>query len=175
MINNKVRFITTTAMIASLYTAMALAIPVLSFSQVQIRFAEVLCLLPLISKKSIYGLVLGCFITNFVGAMMGVNLLGYMDAIIGTFATFLAAVLTYKFKDIRWFGLPVLASLMPVVINGVIIGLELAYVFMPDTILLGTLINGAYVAAGEFVAVTIIGLFVYRLLEEKKLLDRFRF
>jgi len=175
MKNNRVRFITTTAMIAALYTAMSFAIPALSFSQIQIRFAEILCLLPLISKKSIYGLVLGCFITNLLGAMLGINILGYIDAIIGTFATFLAAILTYKFKNIRWFKLPILSSLMPVIVNGFIIGFELAFVFMPNNILLGTLLNGAYVAIGEFVAVTIIGLFVYNMLEERKLLDKFKF
>jgi uncharacterized membrane protein len=175
MINNKVRFITTTAMIAALYTAMSFAIPALSFSQIQIRFAEILCLLPLISKKSIYGLVLGCFLTNLLGAMLGINLLGYLDAIIGTFATFIAAYMTYKFRNIRWFRLPILSSLMPVIFNGLIIGFELAFVFMPKNILLGTIINGSYVAIGEFVAVTIIGLFVYRMLEERKLIEKFKF
>lgn len=175
MTNNRVRFITTTAMIAAVYTAMALALPILSFSQIQIRFAEVLCLLPLISKRSIYGLVLGCFITNLLGAMMGLNILGYLDAIVGTSATLIAALLTYRFRNIRWFGLPVLSSLMPVVINGLIIGTELAFVFMPETLALGIMINAAYVAAGEFIAVTIIGLTVYKMLENRNLLDKFRF
>lgn len=175
MTNNRVRFITTTAMIAAVYTAMALALPILSFSQIQIRFAEILCLLPLLSKRSIYGLVLGCFITNLLGAMMGINILGYLDAIVGTSATLFAALLTYQFRNVKWFGLPVLSSLMPVLMNGIIIGAELAFVFMPETLLLGWAINGLYVAAGEFIAVTVIGLTVYKMLENRNLLDRFRF
>ena len=52
---------------------------------------------------------------------------------------------------------------MPVVFNFVIVGLELAVLFMPDNIVLGTLINGSYVAIGELIAV-VLGYFLVRAL-----------
>jgi uncharacterized membrane protein len=42
---------------------------------------------------------------------------------------------------------------MPVVFNFVIVGAELAYLFMPDNFFAGLLINGASVALGEIIAV----------------------
>ena len=92
--------LTNIAMIASVYTVVSLVLAPISFGNIQIRIAEGLVLLPLLSKHSIYGVVLGCFLTNLIGALMGVNILGFLDVFIGTFATLIAAYLTYHLKDI---------------------------------------------------------------------------
>ena len=168
MRQNNLRFMTTTAIIAALYTAISLAIPLLQFSQIQVRFAEILCLLPILSKRSIWGIVLGCFLTNLAGAFLAINPLGYYDAIIGTAATLIACVLTYRFRNIKFHNLPLLSALMPVFINAIIIGLELAYCFMPNQIILGWLINGLFVGLGEFIACVVIGLPVFKLLSNNK-------
>lgn len=113
------------AMIAALYSTVSLVLAPFSFGNIQVRVAEGLTLLPLISPLAIFGLTLGCFITNFVGVIMGANILGMMDVFIGTFATLIAALLTYKLRNITVKGFPFLSSLMPIVINAIIIGQNL--------------------------------------------------
>ena len=101
---------------------------------------------------------------------MGVNPTGFIDAIVGTIATFGAAYCTWLLKDKKIFGIPVLAALMPVVFNFFIVGLELAYLFMPNDIIMGTLINGAWVAIGEVISV-IFGYFLVQALQKTKLFE----
>ena len=79
--NRKINDFTLNIMIAAIYAVASLIIPVLSFGPLQIRFAEILCLLPLFNRKYIIGVTLGCFITNLIGAMIGVNILGYADVL----------------------------------------------------------------------------------------------
>lgn len=150
---------TKVAMIAAIYTVLTVVFAPLSFGPFQVRFAEGLTLLPLVYAPSIYGVTLGCFISNLIGAMTGANILGYYDAIFGTLATFLAAVLTYKLRDKKVFGFPLLSFLMPVVFNFVVIGYSLALALMPENIWNGTLIFGTEVAVGEVISL-IIGWFV---------------
>ncbi|MCI5722487.1 MAG: QueT transporter family protein [Erysipelotrichaceae bacterium] len=161
---------TRVAMIAAVYTVVSLLLAPFSYGNVQVRIAEALTLLPLIYKPSIWGVTLGCFLTNLIGAMMGVNPTGFIDAIVGTIATFGAAYCTWLLKDKKIFGIPVLAALMPVVFNFFIVGLELAYLFMPNDIIMGTLINGAWVAIGEVISV-IFGYFLVQALQKTKLFE----
>lgn len=158
------------AMIAAIYTVLCFVpgLSLIAFGQIQVRIAEALTLLPLLDKRSIWGVTLGCFLANLLGAVFGLNPTGILDCIFGTAATFLAAVCTYRLKDVRIAGIPVPACLMPVIFNFFIVGAELAYLFMPDNLILGTLINGAYVAVGELIAV-IIGYFMIRALEKTEL------
>ena len=52
--------------------------------------------------------------------------------------------------------------MMPVVFNAVIVGAMLSYVIMPDNFMMGLLINGLQVGIGEFIAVVILGLIIYK-------------
>lgn len=158
------------AMIAAVYTVVSLFLAPFSFSNIQVRIAEALTLLPLIYKPSIVGLTAGCFLTNLIGAMTGVNPTGMIDSVIGTAATLLAATCTYKLRDRKLKGIPVLAILMPVIFNFVFVGAELGYLFFPDNVILGSLICGAEVAVGELIAV-FIGWFLIRALSKTKLFE----
>ena len=135
------------AMIAAIYTALSLALAPLSYGNIQVRIAEALTLLPLIYQPAIWGVTLGCFLTNLIGAIMGFNPTGMIDAVIGTTATLLAALCTYKFRDRKVGKVPVLSILMPVIFNFFFIGAELGYLLFPDNLLMGSLICGAEVAA----------------------------
>lgn len=160
------------ALIAAIYTALCFVpgLSLISFGQIQVRIAEALTLLPLIDKKSIWGVTLGCFLANLIGAMTGLNPTGLIDAAVGTLATFLAAVCTYRFRDVLTFGIPLLSCLMPVIFNFFFVGCELAVLFMPDNVLLGTLINGSYVAIGELIAVT-AGWFMIKALKKTEIFN----
>lgn len=153
------------AMIAAVYTVVSLFLAPFSFSNIQVRIAEALTLLPLIYKPSIAGLTIGCFLTNLIGAMTGVNPTGMIDAVVGTAATFLAAVCTYQLRDHKVKGIPVLAILMPVIFNFVFVGIELGVLFFPDNVVIGSLICGAEVAVGELISV-IVGWFLLQALSK---------
>lgn len=159
------------AMIAAVYTVTSLALAPFSFSNIQVRIAESLTMLPLIYKNGIWGVTLGCFLTNLIGAMTGVNPTGYLDAVIGTLATLIAAVITYRCHARKTGRLPLISMLAPVVINFVFVGAELAVLLMPDHILQGTLIFGAEVAVGEIIAV-IIGWILVEALQKTKVFDK---
>lgn len=158
------------AMIAAIYTVVSLALAPITYGNIQIRIAEALTILPLIYKPSIYGVTLGCFLTNLIGAMMGVNPTGMIDAVIGTLATFLAAVCTYALRDKTVKDIPVWSILMPVIFNFFFVGAELSFLFFEGNRMLGLLIMGTEVAIGELVSV-IVGWFLTRVLKRHKIFD----
>ena len=141
------------AMIAAVYTVVSLALAPISYGNIQVRIAEALTILPLLYKPSIYGVTLGCFLTNLLGAFMGVNPTGFIDAIIGTLATFLAAECTYMLKDKTVKGFPLWSVLMPVIFNFFFVGAELAVLYFEGNVVLGTLIMGGEVAVGALISV----------------------
>lgn len=163
--------ITKVAMIAAVYTVLTLVLAPISYGSLQVRISEALTMLPLIYSPSIYGVTLGCFLSNLIGAMTGVNATGYIDAVVGTLATFLAAYCTWKLKDIKVGKLPIAAMLMPVVWNFFFVGAELGFLFMPDNFLLGTVINGSWVALGEVIAV-IIGYILVKALDKTEIFKK---
>lgn len=161
--NTKV--LTRVAMIAAVYTVVSLVLAPLSYGTIQIRIAEALTILPLIYKPSIWGVTLGCFLTNLIGAFTGANPTGFLDAGVGTLATFLAAYGTYLFRYKRVNHIPWISLLCPIVLNFLFVGAELAYLFMPDQLLMGFLVNGTSVAIGEAVSV-ILGYFLAQALDK---------
>ncbi len=169
MKNNAVLKLCFVALIAALYTTVSLALAPITYGNIQIRVAEAFTLLPLIFPWSISGVALGCVLTNLIGAMMGINILGYLDVFLGTFATLIAAFLTYKLRNIKTFNLPILAAFMPVLLNGLIIGAELGWVLFPTEFFTGWMICGLEVAIGEAIAVYVFGLPLIKALEKTEL------
>ena len=95
---------------------------------------------------------------------MATNPTGFLDAIIGTLATFLAAYGTYYFREKKLKNIPLLSILCPIVLNFIFVGAELAYLFNPENLMIGFLIQGTSVAIGEAISV-ILG---YVLMEPMK-------
>ncbi len=126
------------ALIGALYTALTLVIAPLSFSTVQFRISEALTLLPLFSPLGIWGVTFGCFLSNLLGFLLGTNPIGLIDAVCGTLATLIAALITHQIGRIPFASMEVgkariiralLAPIPVIVSNGLIVGLELALVF----------------------------------------------
>lgn len=155
-------------MIAAVYTVVSLVLAPISYGPVQVRIAEALTLLPLIYKPSIWGVTLGCFLTNLIGAMMGVNPTGMIDAIVGTLATFLAAECTWRLRNKTVKGFPLLSVLMPVIFNFFFVGIELGVLYFPGNEVFGSLLSGVEVAAGELISV-IVGWFLIQALKKTKI------
>ena len=146
------------AMIAALYTALCLALAPFSYGMVQIRAAEALTLLPVFSPIAIWGVTLGCFVSNLVGFLTGANPLVF-DIGIGTVATLIAAWLSYWASGVKLFGLPVLSAVPPVVVNAVIIGLELTLLEMAGAFSFTVFLwNMLYVGVGQLIACFGLGL-----------------
>lgn len=140
------------ALVAAIYAAITVAIPGLSFGSVQFRFAEVLVLLCFYRKDYSIALILGCFIANCFSPM------ALMDMIFGTLATAIAVVPMFYIRNI-W-----VASLLPVVSNGIIVAIELFICFGNEPPIW---LNMITVGAGELVVVTIIGCVLFKLVFER--------
>lgn len=153
-----VRKLAFAAMIAALYAALSLALAPLSFGNIQIRIAEALTMLAIFFPEAIVGLTLGCFITNLLGNFMGVNIAGPLDIIVGTSATFIAAMLSYKLRNLRFKGLPIAAAIPPILINAIFIGGELAFVIGGGWSLSLFLIFFFEVGLGQLLSVGILGI-----------------
>lgn len=123
---NRINFIVTGALIAAAYAGLTFLSNVfsLAYGPVQFRVSEVLTLLPIFTPAAIPGVTVGCFIANIAS-------FNAVDMIFGTAATLIAALLTYALRNITFKGLPLLAMLPPVIVNAVVIGLELAFFYLP--------------------------------------------
>lgn len=114
MEKKKIRFITTAAVIASLYVALTYVFAGISFESVQFRISEMLTVLPYFTSAAIPGLTLGCIIANIASP------LGPIDIVVGASATLLATLLTRILP--KW-----LAPIPPIICNTVIVGIELHF------------------------------------------------
>lgn len=157
---------TSIALIAAMYAALTLVFAPFSFGTVQVRVSEALTLLPVFSPIAIWGVTLGCAISNLAGIFLGSNILGILDVFFGTGATLLAAGLSYLLRKVRIFGLPVLAAIPPILLNGVIVGGELTYLIAGGFSWETFLVQAASVAVGEAVSCLGLGLVMVYALEK---------
>ncbi len=148
------RRITSIGVVAAIYVVVTLLCSNFAYGQVQFRISEMLMLLCFYNKDYIISMVLGCFLANIFSS------LGAVDLVFGTSATLIAAVLMYVCrKKTNLF----VSSLFPVVSNALIVGAELKLVLG-----LPFWVNAAYVALGELVCVTVLGVIVFKALERNK-------
>ena len=115
--SKSVRDLTLAALVAALYAVLSYfgGIFGLTYGPIQCRFAEALCVLPFLFPAAVPGLFVGCLITNLMSTV------GALDIVFGSLATLLAALWTARMPR-RW-----LATLPPVVCNGIIIGAMIAW------------------------------------------------
>lgn len=138
------------AMVAAIYVAVTVAIAPLAYSGVQFRMSEILVLLCFYNKDYCISMVLGCAIANLFSPM------AVIDVPVGTFATLVAVILIWKSKNLF------VASLFPVITNGLFVGLELT--IMENIPFWWSSIS---VALGECAVVTVAGFIVFKFVLEK--------
>lgn len=153
----KTKRIVRTALIAALYALLTVALAPISYGNFQFRVSEILVLLAYFDPFYIGGLTLGCFIANLLGPN------GAMDVIFGTLATFISVgAISLTAKYIKNKASLFIASLWPTIFNGIIIGWMLnVTVGAPLWITMGE------VALGEFVVITIVGLPVFKVIQNR--------
>lgn len=153
----KTLFLTKAAVIAALYGVLTLfgAALGLSYGGVQFRFSEALCILPLFTSSAIPGLAVGCFGANLLSTVSP------FDAVFGTLATLLAAVLTRALKNVKVKNYPLCSMLMPLLCNGLIVGAEIAFFTLGDSFLPAFAFNGITVVLGEAAVMFTLGSLLY--------------
>ena len=155
---NKSKKIAAVGLVAASYAVITIVFGAISYGPVQFRISEMLMFLPLFGTEYILGLTMGCFIANIAGG------LGLVDMVFGTLATLISCILVYytpkliKNKKLSLF----VASLWPTIVNVLIIGWELYKFFgLPFGL------SALQVGFGEFVVITIVGLPVFKMVNNK--------
>lgn len=135
------------AIIAGLYAALTIVFSFISYGEIQVRLSEILILLCFFNKDYILSVTFGCLIANLFSPF------GIYDIIFGTVATLISAILVSKIRNMF------VAALMPVILNGLIVGVEIA--LLSD---INIYLSMIFVATGELIAM-MIGYFVMRKLK----------
>ena len=153
--------VTQAAIIAALYTVLTIFAASLNLASgaIQVRFSEVLTILPFFGFAGVPGVTLGCLISNII---IGSNI---FDIIFGTFATFIGAIGTWYigklFRESEKNILKFLAPLPPIMANTIIVPLVLTYAYgVPDGILFLMLTVGI----GEIISCGILGILLMSVL-----------
>lgn len=146
-----VKQLVTFSMVAAIYVVVTLLTSSFAYMGVQFRIAEALTLLCFYKKEYIVPLTLGCAIANLFSPMIA------LDLPLGTLATVIALLLMMKCRNIY------IASLMPVIVNAVIVGAELKLAFK-----LPLFLSMGQVALGEFVCVSVLGIVIFKVFEKNK-------
>ena len=149
-----VRYITRAALVAAIYAALTIALAPISYSSIQVRVAEAMCVLPIFMPEAIPGLFIGCVISNLVGS-------GLIDVVVGSLTTLLAAYLTYKLKDKKLY----ISLLQPVLLNAVFTGIVVHYLYVDSPTLATLPLTMLTVGVGEAIAVYGLGTALYFVLK----------
>lgn len=161
-----VRKIAFAGVVAALYAG--LTIIGLSYGPVQLRVSEVLCILPFFFPFSVPGLVVGCFAANLLGFY------GIVDAVVGSFASLLAALSTMWISRLGRERLVVkaFACFPPVIFNALIIGAMIAFLTLGTEEEVSFLFAFSFVGLGQFVVMYALGLPLMIYLPKTKLIDK---
>ena len=124
---NKTRYLTQAAIIAALYAVLThmqnLLLPGTTTWAIQMRISEAMNVLAFFTPAAIPGLSLGCLVFNltYAGTLP-------LDFLVGTLATFLAALAMWKTRNVKIGKLPLLGLVMPAVTNAFLVGWELTFI-----------------------------------------------
>lgn len=147
----RTRFFARATILAALYAAMTflqnLLLPGTAGLAIQLRVSEALCVLALFTPAAIPGLSAGCLLYNITFAHTLPT-----DFLVGTAATFLSVGGMYLTRRVTVRGYPLLAMLLPAMINGIMIGWELSFYIGG-----AFLFNALCVAAGEAIVLLTFG------------------
>lgn len=156
------RSIASNAIIAARYTALTYAFFFCSYGPVQVRISEFRVLLVFFNPNYIYGLTIGCILSNIYAPARS-SFCSPLDIAIGTAATIVALFL------ISWCRHRFVATLFPAITNGLLLSWEFTFITNTEgnagSVLYWT--NFGFVALGEIIAVSIIGYWIFYFLAKK--------
>ena len=160
----RAHYLARAALIAALYAVLThmqnILIPNSATMAIQFRASEAMCVLALFTPAAIPGLTLGCLIFNMISGATA------LDFVIGSMASCLAAVAMWLLRNVTVKGYPLIAMLMPAVMNGLLVGWELTvFLGLPG----GFWVNAAYVAIGEAAVLLTLGSAVFFAMRRRRL------
>lgn len=156
------RQIALNGIVAALYAGLTILIAPLSYGNIQCRISECLCLLVCIEPSLTVGLTLGCLIANLFSTV------SVLDIFIGTSATLIGCLLTTHIRK-AW-----LAPLPTILSNAILVGAMLAWVYGGENVFWKSfVIFGAEVAAGEAVALYVLGVPLLLAMRKTNFIGRF--
>ena len=125
----KSKNLTLTMIFAMLYFGLTVIFTSASYEAVQFRVSEALTVLPIFNPAAIFGLTVGCFFSNIYGVFKNaVESSMPIDILIGSLATFLAAVLTNLIGTINSKKIKYLIGPLPaVLIKALVVGYEITF------------------------------------------------
>lgn len=164
----RTRFLAQSGVIAALYVGATLLFQPIGFGAVQCRLSEALTVLPVYTPAAVPGLIVGCFLSNLIGVSTGVNPAGGWDLLLGTAATGVAALVSYRLRRFRIKRLPLAATAPPVAVNAVVVGAELRVVYGGLPLAVHMLLVGA----GQAVSCVVGGLALAAALERSGVAQR---
>lgn len=142
--NKKVNFICQAAVIAALYVVLTFVFSSFASGDVQVRISEALTILPYFTPAAIPGVVVGCFLSNWLTGCV------IWDILFGSLATLLGALGSYALRKHQW-----LVPIPPIAANTIIVPYVLRYAYdMPNALPFMM----ATVGAGEFISCYILGM-----------------
>ena len=147
------RSLTFIAAIAAIYAVLTVAVAPLSYGMVQFRVSEALTILPFFTPLAIPGLTIGVVIANFYSS------LGPIDMVVGSIATLIAALWTYRIKN-KW-----LVPIPAILVNAVIIGTEIGVLEGQLSIIPAAML---WVGLGELGVTYLLGMPLLIALEKRK-------
>ena len=141
------------AIIAAVYALLTIFLAPISSGLIQCRVAEAMSILPYFTFSAVPGLFIGCVLANL---LLGAPV---YDVVFGSLATLLAAYITYL---LRKRAPKYLAPLPSVVVNALVVGALLVYVY---DVGVSYWVAAGYVAIGQAIACFALGLPLLTLLE----------
>lgn len=152
--------LTRAAAIAALYVVVTVLTPSFSYGTIQFRIAECLCILAFFYDEAVFGLAIGCLISNFFSPS------GVIDVALGTAATFFAGLASnFCYKRIKNKSVAfALCSFFPILLNSLVV---------PIAILASSPEAGSYlivafeVFVGETVVICSLGFALYVVFQKR--------
>ena len=155
------RQIALNGIVAGLYAAITILTASFAYGNIQFRISEALMMLLLFEPNLTIGLTIGCLIANLFSTV------SVLDIVIGTAATLLACLLTTRIKK------PWLAPLPTILVNAVMVGAMLSWLYMPsEQFWYGLLVFGGEVGAGEAAVLYVLGIPLYYAMKKTNFIEK---
>ena len=157
------RSIAANAIIAAMYTALTYAFFFCSYGPVQVRISEFMVLLVFFNPNYIYGLTIGCVLSNIYAPAMS-SFCSPLDIVMGTAATIIALFAISLCRHM------LISTIFPALTNGFLLAWEFTFIANTEgngnAVLFWT--NFGWVALGEIIAVSVLGYLIFRLLSKNQ-------
>ena len=155
------RQIALNGIVAGLYAAITILTASFAYGNIQFRISEALMMLLLFEPHLTIGLTIGILIANLFSTV------SVLDIVIGTAATLLACLLTTRIKK------PWLAPLPTILVNAVMVGAMLSWLYMPsEQFWYGLLVFGGEVGAGEAAVLYVLGIPLYYAMKKTNFIEK---